>query len=675
MVATVKPDLTRVWAEGAPGANVVDPDTTTPGKFDDGWLAEVPPFEHFNFLQKLFTQGLAHNNEQGINLWDTTTDYPVDALSKGSDGIVYISIVTPNVGNDPTSSPTDWIPTLTTEVDVDSIADLRLTPGGDGIQKASVKSYIAPNFSLANPYDGGGGEFLWDTTSTETDNGGTIIKVTAITTGRWIRIYSGFINIKWFGVTGDSITDQSTENQAALDFAATIVGASGAGSGATVWYPSGGYVMNNVTWPLHVNIVGEEVRLVSFFFGGVEAAQSTILSSVGQSFAHITGVSLLGWVPGDTKLAENLIRFESGALDLNHTIGDIALKGCKYNAIHQESGQVVNLHINRIRFDAVGGYGLRLKTFLGHESRPVSIDHFTLDNNNSALPAPYNAEPRWGLGLLRVIDGGHNTAVGTFQISNGRVEKNVKYRNTTYGDYTTGEQISTIALEGNGGAGAGQYKLELDSILVTGGSNQDIGESLATSLGYTSSSATTGVVVNCAMAASTSFIYVDNESVGKNLPATVIFDNIRQVPEQGLVRADMSVDQTAVGTGAFTTVEYDRDGTSSTIDSLGAFDTATFTYTPLREGWYRIHARAALTAGVDGTYCMLTILKGGTRFNGSPSHMSGTNPVGCEVTDLIFFDGITDNIVIELFHNAGSNRIIDSDTSKSVFTAERISSQ
>lgn len=107
-MATLKPDLTRVWANGAPPANVVDPDTTTPGKVNAGWQAEVPPFEHFNFLQKWFTQGLAHFNEQGIGVWDSSTTYPVDGMAKGSDGEVYRAIVEQS-GNDPVSDDgTNW---------------------------------------------------------------------------------------------------------------------------------------------------------------------------------------------------------------------------------------------------------------------------------------------------------------------------------------------------------------------------------------------------------------------------------------------------------------------------------------------------------------------------------------------------------------------------------------
>ena len=107
MVATTKPDLTRIWASGAPGSNVIDPDVTTPGKVAAGWLAEVPPFEHFNFLQQWFTQGLAHNNEQGINVWDTNTDYPIGGLAKGSDAEIYRALIAQN-GNDPVGDATNW---------------------------------------------------------------------------------------------------------------------------------------------------------------------------------------------------------------------------------------------------------------------------------------------------------------------------------------------------------------------------------------------------------------------------------------------------------------------------------------------------------------------------------------------------------------------------------------
>ncbi len=110
MVTTVKPDMTRVWASNAPGANIEDPDTTSPGKFTDGWEAEVPPFENFNFLQQLFTQSAAYFNENGIGEWDTDTLYPQYGLVRGSNGTYYQS-VQEQTGNDPiTDDGTNWVP-------------------------------------------------------------------------------------------------------------------------------------------------------------------------------------------------------------------------------------------------------------------------------------------------------------------------------------------------------------------------------------------------------------------------------------------------------------------------------------------------------------------------------------------------------------------------------------
>ena len=92
---------------------------------------------------------------------------------------------------------------------ISNIAELKTRRGTTGFN-VSVLGYYSAG-------DGGGGEFYWDNTSTETDNGGTIIKVTGLTTGRWKRRYSGFLNIKAFGVVEDGITDDSVFIQKAID--------------------------------------------------------------------------------------------------------------------------------------------------------------------------------------------------------------------------------------------------------------------------------------------------------------------------------------------------------------------------------------------------------------------------------------------------------------------------
>jgi hypothetical protein len=71
--------------------------------------------------------------------------------------------------------------------------------------------------------DGGGGEFYWDASSTDADDGGiTILPTGYAGTGRWKRHYEGAILGKWFGLVTGGITDNTTTFASAV--AATPTG-------------------------------------------------------------------------------------------------------------------------------------------------------------------------------------------------------------------------------------------------------------------------------------------------------------------------------------------------------------------------------------------------------------------------------------------------------------------
>ena len=111
---------------------------------------------------------------------------------------------------------------------VDTIADLRNETG-------KYKYVYVTGYHTKDDGAFGSNIFVWDENSTETDNGGTIIKCTTVTTGRYRLKYSGDVNVKWFGAKGDGVKDDTSAIQAAL----TFVGV----SGGRVYFPRGTYII------------------------------------------------------------------------------------------------------------------------------------------------------------------------------------------------------------------------------------------------------------------------------------------------------------------------------------------------------------------------------------------------------------------------------------------------
>lgn len=66
--------------------------------------------------------------------------------------------------------------------------------------------------------DGGGGDFYWDSNATDADNAGTVIMQSNSVTGRWKRIFSDYVSIKWFGAVCDAnpVTGAGTDDTLAI---------------------------------------------------------------------------------------------------------------------------------------------------------------------------------------------------------------------------------------------------------------------------------------------------------------------------------------------------------------------------------------------------------------------------------------------------------------------------
>lgn len=118
---------------------------------------------------------------------------------------------------------------------VNTIAELKaLVVASLGDPSVIVLGYAAAG-------DGGGGIFRYDSGSAETVNTGTVFAPN-VGAGRWLRLYSGAVNVKWFGAKGDGLTNDRAAIQAAIDAVAEADLSVGSGE---VYFPSSVYVVGS----------------------------------------------------------------------------------------------------------------------------------------------------------------------------------------------------------------------------------------------------------------------------------------------------------------------------------------------------------------------------------------------------------------------------------------------
>ncbi|MFP9098228.1 hypothetical protein ACLI09_04180 [Flavobacterium sp. RHBU_24] len=185
-----------------------------------------------------------------------------------------------------------------------NLTALRATVGISA-QTAYVKGHTTAG-------DGGGGMFIWSTDAAFTtgvyaiDNNGTIIQATGNNTGRWVRQYEDFINVKFFGAFGLG-GDYTLHIQRAIDFAAlnsisytlqSIV------KGATVFIPNGDYTISSLTLKHKVNVMGESLEETRLHCNGQGSAVGMFEIERGPVFVNVSNLHCLG--EGTSKTCFNL---------------------------------------------------------------------------------------------------------------------------------------------------------------------------------------------------------------------------------------------------------------------------------------------------------------------------------------------------------------------------------
>ena len=188
--------------------------------------------------------------------------------------------------------------TVDTVYSVSGLSAIRTDTGTSTIKEVLVLGYN-------NPLDGGGGIFYWDSTSATTPDNYLVIQIGS-TTGRWKRMYSGALNVRWFGAVGDGIVDDTAAIAAAIAVINT----------ATVkqplFFPAGKYLIKSqITLRADLSIVGEGIDKTFFVYNSTYSVTGAMfLGDVGNSDLSFKDFSIIGTV-GNTKKIDAAIQMNS----------------------------------------------------------------------------------------------------------------------------------------------------------------------------------------------------------------------------------------------------------------------------------------------------------------------------------------------------------------------------
>lgn len=231
----------RVASDGSEYLVVTVADITAPDGYKDYKMLAETFFSNRHLEKALdFTLTISEMNSSMLFRGDALTCTIPLGLTWRNGDFIFITVygtgfdITPEVGvtlNMP--QPLSDVDKSTYIIRKTALNEYSVTQLGANVGVIGGSSYLVPIANMAAlrltsltgsidllgysaTTDGGEGTFLWDTTSTEADNDGTIIKVTAVVTGRWKRVYEGEIHLKWFGLTADGVADDKTKFLTAL---------------------------------------------------------------------------------------------------------------------------------------------------------------------------------------------------------------------------------------------------------------------------------------------------------------------------------------------------------------------------------------------------------------------------------------------------------------------------
>ncbi len=202
----------------------------------------------------------------------------------------------------------------------DSISALRDFPNDGAIVYEAVT--VAGYYGTGT---GGGGQFYWDATSTETDNGGTIIKASATETGRWLRENGPHISVKVFGVKDereDALFDSGPAFQETIDYCEDNL--------LAAYVPSGIY---NIGQTLNLNgndatLIGESMDTVFLQFTSAVTGPMIDVNPGGATRRYrgrISELKLIGAVEGTDTTWYNNTFYASSGIEVENVVNGLII--------------------------------------------------------------------------------------------------------------------------------------------------------------------------------------------------------------------------------------------------------------------------------------------------------------------------------------------------------------
>lgn len=282
--------------------------------------------------------------------------------------------------------------------------------------------------------------YVWDSASTETDNGGNIIKITAITTGRWIGAFE-YANVKDFGAKGDYDYDLGTGTDDAVAFQNAINSKPDRASNVIV--PYGNYRIGStlelgqstsimgvqtlfpvqVASPSNLNYISQTALFFTENTDGFTTLTASPVTYRSQGI-QIKYLGVFGTGEADGKTALKLIDNTNSSATFTK-IGLATIEGCYFwdwdtgvNGSGTDSFNFFKNHISNTRLGLIGGLS---ETTISNNVFYKNSEYSLTLTGASASVSQNEFEPTTTDGISILITG---SAVKSPKIENNHFKKN-----------------------------------------------------------------------------------------------------------------------------------------------------------------------------------------------------------------------------------------------------------